>query len=263
MDDEPVYFSPARLQQIRAESFVRQIEFHLQLPSTNDLALELAAGDDFDTPLLVLTERQTAGRGRGNNRWWATSGALTFSLLLDLPHSKQSVSQGPLVSLTVGLAVCDALRELLPQYDFGLKWPNDVMLSGRKVCGILVEVSPPRLVVGVGINVNNSIRVAPGELQAIATSLFDITGNDFDPADVLIRVLAQCQLRLKRLSDGEGGLADDWQPLCALRGRTVHLLTGTRTTVGLCDGIDSNGALILKTESGIEKVVAGVVTRIE
>ena len=79
----PAIFSTADLARIQSETYLRAVEYHRQLPSTNDLALELAPRDDVELPLLVLTEQQTAGRGRGENQWWSSAGTLTFSLLIE------------------------------------------------------------------------------------------------------------------------------------------------------------------------------------
>ena len=260
------HFSPEAFERVHAESFVRQIEFHRELSSTNDLALQLAGRDDFQTPLLVLTENQTAGRGRSANRWWTNSGALTFSLVIEAVSVNLPAKRWPQVSLTAGLAVCEALGTFLPEARLGLKWPNDVYLKGRKLCGILVEVPPQRtsrLVLGIGINVNNSFRSASHELQAIATSLFDVFQNHFDLTDVLVPVLKQLARRLESLVAKDACLWNDWQQLCLLRGRTVHLEIGSGRIVGVCRGIDPDGALLLQTESGIERVFSGVVSRIE
>ena len=158
----PIRRSAFDLQRVREETWVRQIDFHWELASTNSQALLRADQPETQTPLLVLAESQTAGRGRGAHHWWSTTGSLTFSLLTGL--EKALAERTSLLSLTVGLAVCQAIERLAPAADVGLKWPNDVCLSGRKLAGILIELpvcEPPRVVLGVGINVNNSFRGAP------------------------------------------------------------------------------------------------------
>lgn len=258
--------APAAIEKIREQTFVAEIEYHLELGSTNDLALELVQRDDYATPLLVLAENQTAGRGRGSNRWWGGEGALTFSLLLEPAAASLPKQASPRVSLATGLAVQKGLAELLPDADIGLKWPNDVYLGYRKVAGILVEVPPSRperLVIGIGINVNNSFLVAPVGPRAIATSLFDATGSHFDLADVLIHVLKQTAACLERLASADARLFEEWQSLCLLKGHPVRIESGSRQLVGICRGIDQEGALLLDTEAGVERAFGGVVTRIE
>src|SRR5262249_19102984 len=144
---------------------------------------------------------------------------------------------------TAGVALCDVLHELLPQAQASLKWPNDVLLHGKKVSGILVEVPPAvppiprRLILGMGINVNNSLSTAPGELQASGTSLCDIAGETFNLTDVLIEWLRRFASRLHALATSDSALPERWQSLCALSGKTVELFCGNRTVHGLCRGI--------------------------
>lgn len=257
-------FLPPTLEHIQAQSFLRRIDFHDHLPSTNDLALEIAQQDDLNLPLLVLTARQTAGRGRGRNHWMAGRGALTFSLVVETPAGATSTHGTPVVSLTLGMAVCRALKELLPENDFGLKWPNDVYLDGRKVSGMLIETSarrPDRLVAGIGINVNNSFLKEETPLRETATSLFDVSRTSFALSDVLIRVLNQVAEQLQTLGSGEDRLTGDWQALCLLTGQMVYLECGSRSIAGICQGIENDGSLVLRTEYGIERVHSGVITR--
>lgn len=266
MSDKFGVFCRDDLHGIETETFVNRVEFHSELASTNDLALELATRDDVALPLLVLAERQTAGRGRGANQWWSARGALTFSVLLETESLELPPDRWPRAALAAGLAVCDTLRASFPESDIGLKWPNDVFLAGRKTCGILVETLPGRrnrLVIGIGVNVNNSFATAPAELQAIATSLFDVTQQFTDLTDVLTRILQSLETRLRMLARDDPQLSRDWQSTSLLRGRIVHLDSGPRRVVGTCHGIAPDGSLVLETERGRESFFAGVVTRFE
>src|SRR5688572_15119912 len=101
------------VKRILAETSARHVESHEELGSTNDRARELAADESLETPLLVIAERQTAGRGRGANRWWAGTGSLTFSLVLSAERWKLPAARWPTIALTAGLAVCEAVDELL------------------------------------------------------------------------------------------------------------------------------------------------------
>lgn len=216
------------------------------------------------TPLLIWALQQTTGRGRGANRWWASEGALTFSLLLDTSDLGLPQERWPQVSLTTGLAVCATLQDLLPEAEIGLKWPNDVFLNGRKICGILVEI-PPRqsgkLIVGIGINVNNSLDSAPPELVMKATALCDVSRRNWDLSTVLIHVLRHLAEHLQQLSVNDSALATRWDQLCFLRGRQVQHTVGDRVTAGVCQGVDSQGALLLRTETGLDRVLGGVITQ--
>jgi BirA family biotin operon repressor/biotin-[acetyl-CoA-carboxylase] ligase len=258
------------LDRLRRDSFVAAVERHATLTSTNDRALELAALEALDVPLLILADEQTAGRGRGKNHWWSGAGALTFSLVFDparVGAGALRAEHWPRVALTAGVALCDALGELAPHLDFGLKWPNDVLLSGKKVAGILVEIPPARppvprrLVLGMGLNVNNSLADAPAEIQSVGTALCDATGLEFDPAQVLLTWLAAFDASLRALAAGDPALPTRWRSRCVLSGKRVELKAAERTVHGMCRGIDDEGALLLETASGVEKLFAGVLVR--
>lgn len=255
-------FTADELRRLERQTFVQRIEFHDQLDSTNNLALELARQDDVELPLLVLTEQQTAGRGRGSNRWWAARGALTFSILVETVRQQLPPATWPRISLSAGLAVCEALSGLAPAADLRLKWPNDVFLDGGKLCGILVEAPSgqlDRLVIGVGINVNNSFAAAPEELRSLATSLYDSTQEVRNLAEVLMQVLLRIERRLRSVRDGDTDLTNAWRDRCLLKCSFVRLRTGDRLVEGRCSGIDDDGALLIATSNGLTRHLAGVV----
>src|SRR5690349_2367368 len=126
---------PAVVAGVRAETFVRHIEQHEEIGSTNDRAMELAVERDLPVPALVIAERQIAGRGRGGNVWRSGAGALTFSLVIERPAGLPRERMA-LLSLAAGLAAREAVVGAAPGHDVKVKWPNDVYLDGRKVCGI-------------------------------------------------------------------------------------------------------------------------------
>jgi BirA family biotin operon repressor/biotin-[acetyl-CoA-carboxylase] ligase len=225
----------------------------------------LATERDKPLPALVVADRQTAGRGRGENRWWSSEGALTFSLLLDATDERLPAARWPLVSLGAALAIAAVLQPLVDA-EVRLKWPNDVFVAGRKICGILVEappVRPARLIVGVGLNVNNSLEDAPDDVQVRATSLFDQTGQAFD-REALLGQLVECLLReVERLASDDFQLVARWSPHCLLTGKNVWVEANDREIVGRCAGIDRAGALLLHTSAGLERLFAGVVKRWE
>ena len=257
---------PFDLERIIAETFVGEIDYHETVESTNDVALAHCRHRAVDGPLLVLASQQTRGRGRGANSWWSADGALTFSLIIEPARLGVSQERWPQASLTTGLSVCLALDNVVPGIGSALKWPNDVFLDGRKVCGILVEVgdgSTQSLVLGIGINVNNGFADAPAELTTIATSLADATGRAYDRTDVLITLLQQFETQFRRLAAADPQLPADWQQRCALRGLIVTIETQTDRTTGRCAGIDPQGALVLHTADGPAKFFGGVITRFE
>jgi BirA family biotin operon repressor/biotin-[acetyl-CoA-carboxylase] ligase len=253
------------IERIRSATSLKHIEHREEVGSTNDLASELAARGQTPYPFLVTAERQTSGRGRGSNRWWAADGSLTYSLVIDATVRTPARSQWPQLSLIAGLAVCQTLEALAPDSGPRVKWPNDVYLGDRKVCGVLVETlsaRPDTVIIGVGVNVNNSFRTAPPELQAIATSLIDRAGRPFDRSDILIRLLATFDELSEKIDDGSDTLTEAFRQRCMLEGRTVTIDIGSRQVSGVCHGIDDEGALLVQSEGGVQRCFGGVVSRI-
>lgn len=254
-------------ERLKRETFVLGVEHHAEIASTNNRALELCADIDLPVPFLVSADHQTAGRGRGANRWWSSDGAILFSVIVDAAEYGLPESRWPQISLTVGAAICQTLQTLVGlEAAVGLKWPNDVWLNGRKVAGILVEIPAARrgrLVIGVGLNVNNSFEAAPLELLSLATSMRDETGIESDRHEVLVRLLRQLDEDLRCLAESDPSLTERWQSLCVLRDRTVSLDSGQQQITGLCLGIAADGALRLQMASGEQRLYGGTVSRIE
>lgn len=250
---------------IRAATFVRHIEIHEALDSTNNRAVALAGDQSIELPALIAARHQTAGRGRGANRWWAADGALTFSLLLHPASLSLNASTWPKLSLTTAVAVCDALRAEAPLANIGIKWPNDVLADGRKVCGILVE-SPggaaptsSRLIIGVGINVNNAWRSMPIQAGTNGASLCDFTHRHHDLQPLLITLLQRLAIRIEQLISSSVSLVSDWQRADLLLDQVVVIENDARRIEGRSAGIASDGALIINTPFGSQRVFSGTV----
>jgi BirA family biotin operon repressor/biotin-[acetyl-CoA-carboxylase] ligase len=265
-------FAPGDFTRIVSDTLIDRVDYHDEIESTNSRATQLdAESPDDRSCVLVLTENQTAGRGRGANRWWSTSGALTFSVLyrpnaVDLPANRW-----PQLSLTAGLAVCEAIESLLSDVTLGIKWPNDVYLNGRKVCGILVEAATggrgsvvgSSIVLGIGVNVHNSVENAPHDLRDKVIALSDVVAGTIRRVDVLVAILQQLATRLDWLGADVAGLQEAWCRRCLLTGRSVEIELPSRRLIGLCRGIDHDGALIVETEAGRERCLSGVVVRFD
>jgi BirA family biotin operon repressor/biotin-[acetyl-CoA-carboxylase] ligase len=256
----------AALPRLERETFVRRAEWFPELESTNTYALSLAQEPDVAVPRVIGATRQTAGRGRGQNAWWSAEGALTFSLLFDPGALGLPLNRWSQVALITGLAVADVLESCLPPATVRLKWPNDVYADGRKICGILTEVPPrrtDRLVVGIGINVANSLATAPSDLQGTVVSLADLLGESCPGrGEVLTSLVVRWDWWLRRLAGDEIDFPALWRTKCYLTGERVSVHIGPEAQVGTCRGLDADGALLLETDRGIERVLAGTVRRL-
>ena len=258
-------FTDEEIARVRSETFVRQVEQFAELPSTNNYALDLVKHASPGIPLLVLAEQQTAGRGRGVNRWWSIPGSLTFSLVIDIEEFGLKPKDYPQISLVSALALAASLRDAFSICEPQLKWPNDLYLSSRKVAGLLLEPAPgiPNLVVvGVGINVNCSMADATEEIRSVATSMYDESQKRFGLSDLMMRVVHQLASHYVQLGRGELPIKEHWKRSCMLAGRIVRLRVGLQSIRGLCQSVDDEGGLLLQTDAGLRRFFSGTIEQI-
>lgn len=239
----------------------RQVEWHAVLDSTQRVARERArAGAPEGT--CVIAESQTAGRGRLGRTWHSPPGVNVYASIVLRPAMAPSAV--PQIALVAGLAVAAAIRDVpLPA---ALKWPNDVLVGGRKVAGILTELEAEIervhfVIVGIGVNVNAPPAAFPVELAERATSLAIAAGRHVDRGAFMGRLLAAFEERHRRfLAEGFGALRSEWESYAALTGCAVRVSGGPQLVEGTVLGIDDAGALRLATPAGETLVVAGEVT---
>ncbi len=229
-------------------TFVQSVHYFAEVASTNDEA-HRRAHDNEPLPALFIAAQQTAGRGRGTNRWITSAGALTFSLLADVSGFRSRQESWPQLSLWTGLGIRSGLANFVPDSDLQVKWPNDVYLQQKKVCGILIEgvVGAPHLfVIGIGINANNVFPPdsCDDELSQIAISLIDVCGKV-----QIVKVLQAVLLGIERAWHSfaeQRDVRDSWKPHCFLTGRPIQWQAGKSNEAGICRGIDEDGALLLE-----------------
>jgi BirA family biotin operon repressor/biotin-[acetyl-CoA-carboxylase] ligase len=242
------------------ETFARRAEHYATVGSTNDLARQWAAQGVGPLPLLIVADEQTAGRGRGSNRWWTGKGSLACSLLVDLDDGGFEPRCTPLVSLASAVAIARTAQRRLPSHTVGVHWPNDVFVAGRKLAGVLVEVlADRRVIVGIGLNTNNALRDAPPPLRKTATTLRELTGAPHDHTEILLELLAHLADGLGQLTSAPEQIAAAANALCSQRGGTLAIQSGRRLVRGRCLGIDADGGLLLETAGGRRTLYSGVV----
>ena len=217
--------------------------------STNADARAGRPGDVF------VAEFQTAGRGRLDHEWHAARGEnLTFSVVLDVADA--SPAEVATLPLVVGLAVARYVSSLLGgAADVSVKWPNDVLVGGRKICGILCERNGDAVIAGVGLNVNQTD--FPAEIAVRATSLRLATGSPFDRDGVLNGVVTEIgDMHSRWLRGGFAALRGAFAAVDCLKGREVAVLAtdGDAAPIrGLCGGVQEDGSLLV----GETRVYAG------
>jgi len=256
-------FDRLDIDRLLQSSLVAQVEYYATITSTNDRAKECAAGNPESLPLLVVADEKTAGRGRGANRWWTGPGSLAFSVLFDAQSLQIPRGQSPLVALAAGVAVTEAIAPRLPSRRVGIRWPNDVYVEDRKVAGVLVEVPSERfIVVGIGLNTNNTLAHAPVEVARTATTLRKLTGECCDQTAVLLTILAELTKWLRELAVASEHVALHCNRLCLQHGQSVTIELGKRTITGCCMGIAADGALLVDTPTGRQSFYSGVLRRL-
>lgn len=247
------------------ETGINHLEFHAELDSTSRLAGQLLADLLPLAPALVLTDLQTSGRGRGNNAWWASKGALTFTLVLDAAAVPVPTNHRPMISLATGLAVRDVVAQLVPDQAVVLKWPNDVLVGSHKNCGILTELKyqddRAAILIGIGINVNNSLATAPTDVGQRAVSCFDLTGESFDLTQVLIGILRALDQRIAQLAAAPDEICGAVNTHHLLNGKTVELSGGNKIWRGICLGVNPDGGIDLLINGSRQSFVAGTILK--
>lgn len=240
---------------IDPEFGLRSLVLAADSPSTNDEAARLLAAGE-EAPFACLTRRQPGGKGRRGRSWsGASEGNLYASLAFRPDIHPRSLH---LLPIRAGLHICRRLA-LVTGLRPGLKWPNDLLLGGKKVAGMLAESTletdrVTALVFGIGLNVNLSRDDLPGDLRSTATSLAIEAGRPFPLEPIAAAVLEEI-LRAEgecRLGVDEDRLADDWAELACFQGEPVEIRGGDGSVqTGTLAGIDRTGSLLLRAENGV------------
>jgi BirA family transcriptional regulator, biotin operon repressor / biotin---[acetyl-CoA-carboxylase] ligase len=240
--------------------FARRIFHFFKVDSTNSVAMQLGeSGEPHGA--VVLAEEQTAGRGRAGRSWTSErSAGIYCSILLRPPIPP---AHAPLLTLVAGLAARDAAAEDLDALP-DIRWPNDLLVGGRKFCGILTEMhaEPDRIhyaVVGIGINVNQS--KMPADLAAIATSLRIENGKMHSRFELLIRLLQYFDRYYNQfLADGALPVLRRFAQVSSYyEGKRVRITTATEAFTGITAGLEPSGVLRVARDDGrgIEAVLSG------
>jgi len=229
-----------------------------EVVSTNDVAKQLAE-EGADHGEVVIADRQTAGRGRRGRPWASPPGRnVYFSAVLrpDLPPQRAAE-----LTLVAAVALCHAVRRA--GVDAGIKWPNDLVVKGKKLCGILTEMAadPDRVqwvVLGVGINLNAAAADLPEELRGSATSLAIERGQPVPRALFAAAALTLLEEWLDLHAErGFAPIRDEWRSLSDTLGRPVRVATDGREIEGIAEDLDASGALLIRVGDRLEAVHSG------
>ncbi len=242
---------------LEARLIGRRVICYPSLPSTNELAKEEARRGAVEGTV-VVAEEQTAGKGRLKRAWLSPRGSVSLSVILypGLDHLPYLIM---LASLAVVRSV-EAVTGLRPQ----VKWPNDVLVKGKKVCGILVE-SEVRgnavgyAIIGIGINVNLRLSDFP-EILPIATSLSQELGRELSLVDLIRRLLVEVEGLYLTLEAG-GSIYEEWRDSLVTLGKEVCVASGKARYSGIAEAVTRDGSLLLRHPDGsLSRIVAGDVS---
>jgi len=251
---------------LNAKRLGTKFHYFAEIGSTNTHARELAEKGAAEGEV-VLAESQTHGRGRLGRRWESPPFAnLYFSVIL---RPKLAPVYAPQITLTAAVALAEAIDSLIPLSPV-IKWPNDILVNGKKLAGILAEAVCARerveyVILGIGVNVNCPVDAMSQELRQRATSLFDVTRIHMDREFVLRRLiqdLDRCYGDLEQF--GFEAIAPQWEARFGLRGKRVRIELRDQVLIGRARGLARDGTLLVEGDDGIlQKVIAGDVIPLE
>lgn len=248
---------------LRGTIFSDHIHHFYKISSTSTEAMAAAAAGSPEGSLF-LAEEQTAGRGRGAHSWESSRSAGIYCSLILRPNL--SPSDALALSLASALAVSNAIHQLDPRVNLDLKWPNDLLVGTKKVCGILVEMNAEAtrvryMVVGIGINVNQA--GFSKELQEDATSLRLETGKPWSRVELTAALLKSLEGEYRSLVEQRGArqsilrrFAEHSSWVC---GKPVRIQENGSMLQGVTEGLDDRGFLLVRTNQGLQTVLSGTV----
>lgn len=258
----PDILTPSEVVPLLRTKYIGREMLHFDSIDSTNLAARARAQEGCKEGLVVTAEEQTAGKGRLGRRWTSPkSSSITFSVVLR-PAIKPSEASG--ITLVMGMAVCRAIKRFTTG-EAGIKWPNDIILNRKKICGILTEMSGEIdavnfIIVGAGINVNAG--EFPGEIKDIATSMLIETGKITSRKEILASILKEFEKLYDSFKErGLSSMIDEYKSLSVTLGNQVKVLSSVDSFEGKAVDITDDGLLVVRLENGAErKVISGDVS---
>lgn len=235
-----------------------RLHYYDKIGSTNEEAFRLGE-EGAPEGTVLIAESQTSGKGRMQRVWYSPPGANIYtSVILRPPAGTMKATQIPIAA---GVAAAETLNELCPGKAW-IKWPNDVLIGGKKVCGILAQIKMSGqavdfVVVGIGINVNLGRKQFPRDIQAIATSMAIEAGREISRPELIIRLYENMAKWYRELTrNGFAAVRERWLNLSEMIGKTVSVMFQNDAVSGEAVGLDEDGSLILRTATNQRKTVS-------
>ncbi len=241
----------------------RDIHVFEQTTSTNDVVEKLAR-DGVREGAVVFAESQSKGRGRLGRKWISPPRrGLSFSVLLRPDMRPAAATQLTIAAATALFRAIQSQTGLTPE----IKWPNDLLIRGKKTAGILTELSaePDKVkyaIIGIGVDVNTAAGEFPPDLRKHVTSLKIETGHRQDRAGLAVKILRELDHDYARIAAGRfEAVADEWEKNCSTLGQRVVIRAGDHKNEGRAESLDADGALLIRRDHGhLERIVGGDVS---
>lgn len=249
-------------EELQTDFIGQEIHHFTEVTSTNEVAKKLAA-EGGNEGTVVISETQTLGRGRLGREWASPKGGIWFSIILRPEADPKDASK---LTFVAAVTVARVIREMF-NLEAEIKWPNDVLIGGKKVCGILTETSTKGdvadfVVLGVGINANVSLDSFPESLRNSLTTLKEELMEEIGREEFLHALLEELERYYKMFLRKKFDLIlEEWRNLAGFLGRYVEVLSFDEKIKGWAVDVDQNGALIIKLRNGtVNKIMSGDVT---
>jgi BirA family transcriptional regulator, biotin operon repressor / biotin---[acetyl-CoA-carboxylase] ligase len=239
----------------------KEIFFYRNTGSTNTLALELS--DTSAEGSAIIADCQESGKGRLGRTWWSPPESNIYMSIILKP--RLDASHMTLITIMSAVACTHAIRQTTG-LNITIKWPNDLIVSDKKMGGILTELKLrkgiTRAVVGIGINVNIDADQFPGDIRETATSVKIEKGTTVEREDIITAILNEVDRWYTLLQkNGKNLLLEEWKRLTSTLGKKIMVVIGNRTLYGIAESIDGEGRLVLRLASGeAEKILSGDLT---
>jgi BirA family biotin operon repressor/biotin-[acetyl-CoA-carboxylase] ligase len=221
----------------------KRILYYRSVTSTNDIA-KFEAVKQAAEGTVIISGRQTAGKGRLKRAWMSPEGSLALSFVL-----YPAIQYLPYLIMSASLAVSNAIKQVTG-IEADIKWPNDVQINGKKVCGILIENSikgnaVEYAVTGIGININVKTKDYP-DIENTATSLSQETGQDIPIADFTQKLLKELEIQYL----AGAGVYDAWRDKLITLGKNIRATSGDSVFEGVAESVERDGSLVLRQSNG-------------
>lgn len=243
--------NPEILKQRLAGKFIgHELHYYEEIGSTNDEAFRLGSAGALEGTALIANS-QSAGKGRMQRVWHSPAGSNIYTSIILRPQIEPA--KAPQISILAGITVAGVLNVYCPD-KVKLKWPNDVLINGKKVCGILSQMKTSVnkvdfIVLGMGINVNINFNQLPEEISNLATSLAIETGREISRLELIISLYENLAKWYKQLlQNGFGQIKEKWLNLTPMIGQTVQVIFREEAVSGKAIDLDEDGSLTLLTD---------------